>query len=77
MADRSGGSDTDLMAAYKSRVDPLWDLARELGIPRREAARLIREALYSSLFRKDHLDTNRFLAASLRSAAKRRTERAK
>ena len=69
-------SDEDLMAAFGRRVDTLCEMAQELGIPPEEAAQIIEDAMYASL-RKGNLDTDRFLAASMRSAAKRRTERAR
>ena len=75
MADRRGGSDSELRAVYDGRVNALRELAQELGIPPAEAAQWIDEALHASLLLKGDLDADRWLAASMRQAAKRRTER--
>jgi hypothetical protein len=77
MADGRGGSDTELRAVFDSRIDALRKMAQELGIPPAEAARWIDQALHASLLLKGNLDVDRWLAASMRQAAKRRTERAK
>jgi hypothetical protein len=39
MADRRGGSDTELMAVYDSRIDALRKMAQELRISMRQAAK--------------------------------------
>lgn len=67
-------SEAEAEALHEMRIRKLRVLAAELQIPPAAAETLIEDVLHSAMLMKPGLDVDRWLATSLRRAAKRLAE---
>lgn len=70
----NGRTAAEHKAVYAAQVRALRALAKELKIPAAEAEGLIEEALVAALVQKRTGEPEKWLAATLTAAAKRRVE---